>query len=181
MKTSTHYGTQEHENGVNIEVTGELMQVAKEYGVGIDTHSKFIYVAVIVRVNYEMRRFDMTFETSWHQLLKAREWIIQILSTKPVPPITKERDIEHFHYTIESTGTYHYPVIRALDGIPSVVNPLLASPSRRKTDALDAKLLAYQNLTGLWPKSYVVNDEINTVRILMAQRESHRKNAQNIL
>lgn len=164
-------------NGEQVKVDGELMQISNDYGVGIDTHSKFIYVSVIVKINFDLRRFDKTFETSWDELLSAGKWIRTILSTKPVPPISNEWDIVHFHYTIESTSVYHYPVMRALNGKPSVVNPLLASPSRRKTDALDAKLLAYQNMTGLWPISYVVNDDINTVRILMAQRESHKKAA----
>lgn len=177
MGSLSHYGTKPKDlDGVLVEQTsnddGELMILSKEYGVGIDTHSKFIYVSVIVRVNGELRRHDNTFETAWDQLILARRWIREILVTKPVPPITE--DITHFHYTIESTSVYHYPVMKALDGSPSVVNPLLASPSRRKTDALDAKLLAYQNITGLWPSSYVVNDDINAARVLLAQRETMR-------
>ena len=30
-------------------------------------------------------------------------------------------------YCIESTGTYHMPVLRAWEGIPCVANPLLAT------------------------------------------------------
>ena len=51
-------------------------------------------------------------------------------------------------YCIESTGTYHLPVLQAWGGIPCVVNPLLAGPTRRKTDVLDARLLAHHSITG---------------------------------
>ena len=158
---------------------GFEMTLTKPYGIGIDTHSKFIYVVVICKINEQFKRFENTFDTDWVNLLKAREWAEAVLRTKPMPTLTSQQ-ILPIHYTIESTGTYHYPVIRAWGGKPSVVNPLLASPSRRKTDALDAKLLAYQNLTGLWPESYVVGDGVNQVRIFMGQRMSHKRNALKI-
>ena len=39
------------DEGSIVELEGESMQISKEYGVGIDTHSKFIYVSVIVKIN----------------------------------------------------------------------------------------------------------------------------------
>ena len=158
------------------EVEGFDMTLSKPYGIGIDTHSKFIYVVVICKINEQFKRFEKTFDTDWIELLNARQWVEDVLRNKPTPKL-KENEIIPIHYTIESTGTYHYPVLRAFQGKPSVINPLLASPSRRKTDALDAKLLAYQNLSGLWPESYVVGDAINEVRVYMAQRNSHQKRA----
>ena len=155
------------------------MTLTKPYGIGIDTHSKFIYVVVICKINDKYKRFEKTYDTDWKSLLAAREWAETIVRNKPVPAL-REEEIIPFHYTIESTGTYHYPVLRAFGGKPSVVNPLLASPSRRKTDALDAKLLAYQNLTGLWPESYVVGDAINEVRVHMGQRKAHQHRATQI-
>lgn len=158
------------------QVFGEEVQTTKAYGVGIDTHSKFIYVTVLVKENFTVMKYDRTFPTTWECLNNAREWIKEILMSKPNPPL-KMTEIEPIRYTIESTSVYHLPVLRALGGQPSVVNPLLASPARRKTDALDAKTLAYQNMTGLWPVSYVVGDEFHTLRVLLAQRTTHRKQA----
>jgi len=74
-------------------------------------------------------------------------------------------------YTIESTSTYHMPVMKAWGGKPCVVNPALASASRRKTDKLDARLMAYQSMTGLWPASFVPNPDVQAFRLLMKQRQ----------
>lgn len=154
----------------------ESIQSLKSYGVGIDTHSQFIQVCVLVNIGSEIHKFEYNYPTSWTGLLAAKEWIIRIISEKSIPYV------EPFplHYTIESTGTYHLPVLKAFEGIPSVVNPLLASPSRRKTDKLDAQLLAYHSLTGLWPESFVVNDDVQELRILMKQRNYHTKSATSI-
>jgi transposase len=65
------------------------------------------------------------------------------------------------------------PVIKALEGKPSVVNPVLASTTKRKTDKLDARMLSYQSMTGLWPESYVVPPEKEEFRLLMGQRAYH--------
>ena len=154
-------------------IDGFDMQLAQPYGIGIDTHSKFIYVTVIVSIDGKYKRFERTFDTTWTDLNNGKNWALAVLRQKPIPPLS-EVQLYPIHYTIESTGTYHYPVLRAWQGNPSVVNPLLASPARRKTDQLDSKLLAYQNLTGLWPVSFIVNDEINTLRLLIAQRNTMR-------
>lgn len=73
-------------------------------------------------------------------------------------------------YCIESTACYHLPVILCFGGRPMVVNPLLANPSRRKTDKLDARLLAQHAMTGLWPESYVVPIDVQRCRLHLHQR-----------
>ena len=150
----------------------ENIQFTKSYGVSIDTHRDFIQVCVLVKHDDEIRKIEQKFYTSWWELGEAREWIVKTIETNihPVP-----NDILPLRYSIESTGTYHIPVIKALGGKPSVVNPLLASPSRRKTDVLDAKMLAQQNMTGLWPESYIVTDEVQELRLLIAQRNYHKQ------
>lgn len=145
------------------------VQTLRSYGIGIDTHSKFIHVCVMVHENASVKKYEHPFGTTWNQLLAAKVWALDVLHTKAVPAISAA-DIAEFHYTIESTGCYHFPVLKALGGTPSVVNPLLASPSRRKTDALDAKLLCYQNMTGLWPESFQYSDEVCEVRVLINER-----------
>jgi hypothetical protein len=62
------------------------------------------------------------------------------------------------------------PIMQAWGGKPCLVNPLLASSSRRKTDKLDARLMAYQSMTGLWPASFIANPEVQAFRLLMKQR-----------
>ncbi len=80
-------------------------------------------------------------------------------------------------YCIESTGTYHLPVLIAWGGIPSVVNPVLASPTRRKTDVLDARLLAHHSITGMWPASFLASPDQQQLRVLWAQRREFAREA----
>jgi len=63
----------------------------------------------------------------------------------------------------------------AWQGRPSVVNPLLASVGRRKTDVLDARLLARHALSSLWPAAFIHPRWIQTVRVLMLIRKKWRK------
>lgn len=135
----------------------------KPYGVGIDCHSRFIQVCVLKRHATETDKYEAKFGVTWGELGKARDWIAQRVGEV------------QFEYTLESTGVYHRPVLLRFQGKPSVVNPLLASPTRRKTDVLDAALLAYHALTGLWPQSYIVPLEIEQVRILLGERRNLTK------
>ncbi len=65
---------------------------------------------------------------------------------------------------IESTGCYHFAVVRALGGEPSVVNPLPTGPCRRKTDNLDAR-----------PKKTAKNGQNNQFEwYLMPPKMGHR-------
>lgn len=145
------------------------VQTLRTYGIGIDTHSKFIHVCVMVHDGASVKKYEHPFNTTWNQLVMARNWAEDILRTKSNPPLT-EADIQEFRYTIESTGCYHFPVLKALQGTPAIINPLLASPSRRKTDALDARLLCYQNMTGLWPESFQYSDEVCELRVMVNER-----------
>ena len=150
-----------------------LAQIIFPYGVGIDTHSGFIQVAVIwvdepkkgVR---EVRREEREFSTEWPQLLAAKAWTLRVLTK--IPAADKVVDEEHLRYCIESTGTYHMPVLLAWRGCPSVVNPLLAGPTRRKTDVLDARLLAHHSITGLWKPSFIPTQQGQELRVIWATR-----------
>jgi len=100
--------------------------------------------------------------------LEARRWITNTLDLPAGAP---------FWYCIESTGTYHFPVLLAFGGEPSVVNPLLAGPTRRKTDVLDARLLSHHSITGLWPASFIPSPEGRILRVLWAERGEAMRNA----
>jgi transposase len=144
------------------------VQVLQPYGVGIDTHSKFIAVCVMLQRARAVVKFEAEFKTEWARLIAAREWISEKLGLPAGSP---------FRYCIESTGTYHFPVLLALGGEPSVVNPLLAGPTRRKTDVLDARLLAHHSITGLWPASFLPSGQAQVLRVLWAERGEAQRNA----
>ena len=142
-----------------------------DYGVGIDTHRDFIQVCVLVRAGAVIRKYESEHPTTWGGLVGAREWIINTIRTKSMPTI----EPEPLWYTIESTSTYHLPVIKAIKGKPCVVNPMLAGSVKKKTDVLDARLLSYHGIAGLWPESFVVPPEIEEFRLLMRQRQYHSR------
>ena len=153
---------------LNVEDGAEVRPMY-DYGVGVDTHRDFIQVCVLVRQGNAIRRYESEHPTSWACMVNASQWAKSIIKEKSVPTI----DPEPFHYSIESTSTYHLPVLMAFQGKPSVVNPVLAGSTKKKTDVLDARLLSYQNITGLWPESFVVSSEVQEFRLLVKQRDYH--------
>lgn len=148
-------------NGDQSEAVAAEAQVLQPYGVGVDCHSKFIAVCVLYQRRNKVLRREQSFGVSWPELEKARDWIVSIVGNKYS---------EHLRYCIESTGTYHMPVLIAFRGKPTVVNPTLASPTRRKTDVLDARLLAHHSITGMWPESFVPSGDGIVLRVLWAAR-----------
>ena len=155
---------------LNVE-NGAEVKPLYDYGVGVDTHRDFIQLCVLVRYGDKIKKYESEFMTAWQELLDARDWVKKIIEEKTLPSIKPEP----LRYTIESTSTYHLPVIKAFGGNPCVVNPVLAGSSRRKTDKIDARMLSYQNMTGLWPVSFVVTPDIQEFRLLMKQREYHTR------
>ena len=97
---------------------GIEVQQSKAYGVGIDCHSKFIQVSVIVKRDLRTYEYRREYNTDWNSLTDAHDWIIAIISSFSSPPVDMSKPL---HYCIESTSTYHIPVIMAFDvmGHPS--------------------------------------------------------------
>jgi hypothetical protein len=151
---------------------GVPTQVLHDYGIGIDCHSQFIQVCVLVRVRKEVVRFEREFRTTWTDLLAAFKWAVDRLAVGKIslPP-------ESVRYTIESTGTYHMPVLLAWRNVPSVVNPTLAGATRRKTDVLDARLLSHHSMCGLWPPSFIPDMLGEELRLLLNMRFEAGRNA----
>ena len=151
----------------------EVHQLLHPYGVGIDTHSKFIQVCVLRQVaqrgGVQVLRHEKSFTTHWNDLVAAHTWALGL--------VDKHADEQTLRYCIESTGTYHLPVLQAWRGQPSVVNPLLAGPTRRKTDVLDAQLLAHHSITGIWKASFVPTENCQQLRVLWAQRNEAKRAA----
>ena len=110
---------------------GIEVQQTKSYGVGIDTHSKFIQVSVLVKRDMKFYEYRHEFPTDWNSLVDARSWVLRIISScsEPVPDLSNSP----LHYCLESTSTYHLPVIMAWEGTPSIVNPTLAGSTKQKS------------------------------------------------
>lgn len=111
------------EEGIEIEHT-------KAYGIGIDCHSKFIQVSVIIKRNLHTFEFRYEAGTDLPSLAAARDKAIDIIKSKSDPPVTIEDN--SLHYCIESTSSYHLPIINVWKGVPSIVNPMLAGATKRK-------------------------------------------------
>ena len=157
---------------------GEVFQYVKDYGVGIDCHSRFIVVTVLTHETDIVKIHQKEFTTDWKDLLAARRWIQAVIEQKSTIPV--DTQIEVFpHYVIESTGSFHYPVIRALGGEPSVINAAIAGASTRKTDKLDSRRLALHDLTGVWPKSYIKTIREKELSVLLSERKSFTRMATN--
>lgn len=149
----------------------------KEYGIGIDCHSKFLEINVLVKRGSGYYEYCLTVDTTWSAIKESRNWVIHVLQTCADPPIQLS---EPLHYCIESTSTYHLPVLLAWEGKPSVVNPSLAGATKRKTDKLDARLLAIHDFTGIWRPFYVASTEIQDLRVLINQRDYYMRAANRL-
>jgi hypothetical protein len=147
----------------------------RAYGVGIDTHSRFIAVTVLVP-NFQTGREtrpQRDFPTSIPGLCEGREWALGVLKSHAIA-VTPERPL---HYTIEATACYHFPVVRCWGGKPAVVNPNLLKAGRRKTDDSDACTLAEIDLNGRWPSTYVPAEGQMGLRVLLRLHKRHARAA----
>jgi len=163
--------------------SGTSHQIIYDYGLGIDCHSRFYQFVLLYRRGQDIVSKEWTVPARWSALVEIRHEIESFLSSIGLfDPSTGLR------YTLESTGTYHTPCVLALEGIATIVNPSIASSAKRKTDRLDALLLARWSITGLWSPSYVPPPEIETLRVLLLLRSTqkrialqHRNQINNIL
>ena len=126
-------------DGLNATQEDNDIGYVKEYGIGIDCHSKFIEVCVRYRSSGLIQTAQAHFSTEWNDLVNARDWCLDILKTKsdPLPGLSGP-----LHYLVESTANYHMPVCMAWGGNPTAINPILADATKRKTDVFGGRLLA---------------------------------------
>ena len=168
-----------NESGKNIleEDVGTEIQYTKDYGTGLDVHAKFIQVSVLVKRNLSVFEFRREFKTDWNSLISAKDWVIDVIKNKSIPYVDPTAS---FHYCLESTSTYHFVILKAWEGVPSVINPSLARAGRKKTDILDAKMLAISDLTGIWPPYYLPGQAVEELRMLVTERAQYMKRATQI-
>ena len=150
--------------------TNSDAEFVKEYGIGIDCHSKFIEVCIRYRCNTVIQKSQSRFATDWDSLVAARDWCIDVLRSKadPVPDLS-----EPLHYLVESTANYHMPVCMALGGNPTIKNPTIAGATKRKTDVLDSRLLALHDQINIWRECYIPSEDVKTLRVMIAQRDRY--------
>ena len=143
-------------------------EYVKEYGIGIDCHSKFIEVCVRYRNGRTIKKAQGHFSTCWDDLVAARDWCIDILSTKadPAPDLS-----EPLHYLVESTANYHMPLCMAWQGRPTIINPTIAGATKRKTDVLDSRLPALHDQINIWRECYIPSGDVKVLRVMISQRE----------
>ena len=61
-------------------------QILREYGVGIDCHSRFIQVCVLVNHGGSVTRVEREFSTDWGDICNAKAWALDQLKVLPKPP-----------------------------------------------------------------------------------------------
>ena len=136
-----------------------------DYGLGVDCHSRFFQICVLVSTGKSLVTHEITVRAVWPELMKAKQTVLSALTFHGVS--VAEDDLR---YTLESTGQYHKPICLAWRGRPSIINPSDTSYSRRKTDRLDARKLAHHSLTGLWRETWMAPIAVEELRILTTQR-----------
>ena len=154
------------------EEEGKELQIQNRFGIGIDIHSKFLVTSVLVRRNEKVVLYTKQFDTSYEEIMKAREWAVSVIERFSVPPVIVGSSL---NYTIESTSTFHMPVLHIWEGRPAVVNPMLAKSGRRKSDVLDSVQLATFDLYGTWARTYVIPLEVHELRVLIHERNHYDK------
>jgi len=152
--------------------TGTEIQYTKDYGVGIDCHSRFLQISVLVKNGPSVFEYRNQFDTDWQSVVNAKEWVVSVIETNSSPFV---HITDELHYCIESTSVYHVVVLKAWKGMPSVINPSIAGSTKKKTDVLDAKMLAIQDLTGIWPSSFIPSSEVDQLRLLLAERDNFNR------
>ena len=61
-------------------------QILREYGVGIDCHSRFLQVCVLVNQGGSVTRVEREFSTDWGEICNAKAWALDHLQVLPKPP-----------------------------------------------------------------------------------------------
>jgi transposase len=144
---------------------GQPKLTLHRYGVGVDCHSRFFQVCVLIPDGTQIVKTERKVSALWPELRAARAWLLRTLMEHGIAVSASD-----LRYTCESTGQYHMPLCLAWKGHPAIINPSDTGHVRRKTDRLDAEKLAQHSLHGLWRESWMAPDEIQELRVLANQR-----------
>src|SRR3954452_10047599 len=144
---------------------GQPSLTLHRYGVGVDCHSRFFQVCILIPEGTAILKSERKVPATWPELRAAKAWALETLRAHGL-----EVSPSDLRYTGESTGQYHMPLCLAWRGHPAIINPSDTSHLRRKTDRLDAEKLAQHSLHGLWRESWMAPDAIQELRVLANQR-----------
>ncbi len=140
---------------------------------GIDCHSQFVVVAVVIpdfRTG-EQRVSRRDFANTRPVLQLALQWVRNVLARHGIV-ISPD---EQIHYSIESTAAYHFPLVHCWGGDPCIVNPNTTKLGSRKTDNIDAGVLAEGDMSGRWAgcKSFLYPPNFRAARIMLRRRKKY--------
>ena len=68
-------------NEICILEEGIEVQQTKAYGLGVDTHSKFIQVSVLIKRELKFFEYRHEFPTDWQSLVNAKSWVLQVIAS----------------------------------------------------------------------------------------------------
>ena len=123
---------------------GQSRLTLHRYGVGVDCHCRFFQVCILIPNGTEIAKFERKVPAVWPEIRAAKAWVLDTLREQGIPVSPSD-----LRYTCESTGQYHMPLCLAWRAHPAIINPSDTSHVRRKTDRLDAEMLAPHSLCGL--------------------------------
>ncbi len=145
------------------------------YGVGIDVGSKSVAVCVLIHRRQMVSRFEHEFSTDWCDLTAARTWILDVLEKETERSERAEPEDDQLRYTLESNGAFHYPVILALRGRPTVLEGRSACPAPTCRDRTRAHRLARHSLSR--PDQPVAPPGFHPVSLLLKRRSDLQREA----
>jgi transposase len=141
---STYLGRSKSQEGV---VEEFLEQPIRRTGAGCDVHRDTIHVHHVRFTQHNtVIRLSCKFSNTHTGIDRCCEWVTQL-----------KTDFGCELFVIESTGTYHKPLIKRLRAIVPccVVNPSEFRKYGKKADKFDAKKLAQLSLQDLFTETYV--------------------------
>ena len=156
-----------------VDEKGVEIMPSHSFGLAVDIHRDFGQISLLVRNNGRVLEFRTAFHTDTASILAAKEWCISIIENNSDPKVKVEED--SFRYSIESTGNYMTPIIILWGGKPTIINPNIAKAGTRKSDIYDSKIMSINALTGTWPESYIISAEVQSLRVLIAERDNCNK------
>ena len=70
---------------------GTEIQYTKDFGCGLDVHSKFIQVSVLVKRNLSVYEYRKDFKTDWDSLAEAKQWVFSVIRNNSQPAVDPEK------------------------------------------------------------------------------------------
>ena len=90
------------------EEKGQPSLTLHRYGVGVDCHSRFFQICILIPEGTEIVRIERHGPALWPELRAAKAWLLQTLIEHGID--IPQSDLR---YTCELTGQYHMPLCLA--------------------------------------------------------------------